>query len=34
MVIDEPEYRRLVATRDPPLDSDARSGFFPLYRQA
>jgi ribosomal protein S18 acetylase RimI-like enzyme len=34
MVIDEPEYGRLVAARDPLLDPDARSGFFPPYRQA
>jgi len=32
--IDEREYGRLVAARDPLLDPDARSGFFPLYRQA
>jgi len=34
MVTDEPEYDRLVAARDPLLDPNARSGFFPLYRQA
>jgi Acetyltransferases len=34
MVIDETEYRRLVAVRDPLLDPGARGGFFPLYRQA
>jgi hypothetical protein len=34
MVIDEREYRRLVVARDPHLDPDARSGFFPLYRHA
>jgi len=34
MVIDEAEYGRLVAARDPLFDPDARSGFFPLYRQA
>lgn len=33
-VIDEQEYRRLVEVRDPQLDPDARSGFFPLYRHA
>jgi ribosomal protein S18 acetylase RimI-like enzyme len=33
MVIDEGEYGRLVAARDPQLDPGARSGFFPLYRQ-
>jgi len=32
MVTDEREYGRLVAARDPQLDPDARSGFFPLYR--
>jgi ribosomal protein S18 acetylase RimI-like enzyme len=34
LVIDEQEYRRLVEVRDPQLDPDARSGFFPLYRRA
>jgi hypothetical protein len=34
MVIDEREYGRLVEARDPLLDPGARSGFFPLYRQA
>jgi hypothetical protein len=34
MVIDEAEYGRLVAARDPLFDPDARSGFFPLYRHA
>ena len=34
MVIDEREYGRLVAARDPRLDPGARGGFFPLYRQA
>ena len=33
MVIDEAEYGRLVAARDPLFDPDARSGFFPLYRK-
>lgn len=33
MVIDEREYGRLVAARDPLLDPGARSGFFPLYRR-
>jgi ribosomal protein S18 acetylase RimI-like enzyme len=33
MVIDESEYGRLVAARDPMLDPGARSGFFPLYRR-
>ncbi len=34
MVIDEREYGRLVAARDAHLDPEARSGYFPLYRQA
>jgi RimJ/RimL family protein N-acetyltransferase len=34
IVIDEGEYGRRVAARDPLLDPGARSGFFPLYRQA
>jgi hypothetical protein len=34
MVIDETEYCRLVTAADPELDPQARSGFFPLYRQA
>jgi ribosomal protein S18 acetylase RimI-like enzyme len=34
MVVDEREYGRLVTARDPRLDPDARSGFFPLYRHA
>ena len=33
MVIDEPAYKRLVATRDPLLDPGAHGGFFPQYRQ-
>ena len=33
MVIDETDYGRLVAARDPLLDPGARSGFFPLYRK-
>jgi GNAT superfamily N-acetyltransferase len=33
MVMDEQEYRRLVAARDARLDPDARTGYFPLYRQ-
>jgi hypothetical protein len=33
IVVDEGEYRRLVAVRDPTLDPDARDGFFPLYRR-
>jgi ribosomal protein S18 acetylase RimI-like enzyme len=32
MVIDEQEYRRLVAAHQPLLDPGVRSGFFPLYR--
>lgn len=31
-VIDEREYRRLVGERDPYLDPNDRSGFFPMYR--
>ena len=34
MIIDEREYLRLVAARDPELDPDAGSGFFPPYRHA
>ena len=34
MVVDETEYGRMVAARDPLLDPGSRSGFFPLYRQA
>jgi len=34
IVIDEGEYGRLVGAHDPLLDPGARSGFFPLYRQA
>jgi hypothetical protein len=33
MVIDESEYRRLVAASDPELDPQASGGFFPLYRK-
>ena len=33
MVVDEVEYGRLVAARDPDLDPRVRSEFFPLYRQ-
>ena len=32
IVLDEPEYRRLVSEHSPFLDPDARDGFFPLYR--
>jgi hypothetical protein len=31
-VIDEREYTRLVAARDPRLDPDVRTGYFPQYR--
>jgi ribosomal protein S18 acetylase RimI-like enzyme len=34
IVIDAREYGRLVEAHDPPLDPSARSGYFPLYRQA
>jgi len=34
MVIDAPEYRRLVLARDPLLDPDDRQTYFPLYRHA
>lgn len=34
IVIDEAEYTRLLGSRDPLLDPSARSGYFPLYRQA
>jgi hypothetical protein len=34
VAIDEREYCRLVTARDPLLDPDERSGYFPLYRQA
>jgi lipid II:glycine glycyltransferase (peptidoglycan interpeptide bridge formation enzyme) len=33
VVVDESDYRRLVAASDPDLDPGVRSGFFPLYRQ-
>ncbi len=33
IVLDEPEYRRLVSAHDPLLDPDVRDGFFPLYRR-
>ena len=32
VVIDEPEYRRLVAAHGGVLDPESRSGFFPAYR--
>jgi len=32
LVVDEEEYARLVAARDPHLDPDVRTGFFPQYR--
>jgi GNAT superfamily N-acetyltransferase len=32
MVLDEPEYRRLVLARDPLFDPDPRHGYFPTYR--
>ncbi len=32
VVLDEAEYRRLVAARDPDLDPDDLGGYFPAYR--
>ncbi len=34
VVVDEQEYGRLVAARNPHLDPRMRSGYFPAYRQA
>ena len=33
IVLDEAEYERILAARDPLLDPTARSGYFPLYRE-